>query len=102
MGHRGPPVFRPPEHDFDTVAAFVASLAVSDGLFALFPTGDAGGMQIRLPLSFDASPNRATFGGLFGNARAPMQSPTSTAVTNRPGVGRAKRPGHAHRSFFEP
>ena len=46
----------------------------------------------RLPLSFDASPKRsasepprATFGGLFGNARAPMQSPTSTAVTNGSG-----------------
>jgi len=46
----------------------------------------------RLPLSFDASPKRsasepprATFGGLFGNARAPMQSPTSTAEKNGSG-----------------
>jgi len=42
-------------------------------------------MQARLPLSFDASPNRATFGRLSVNARAPMQSPTSMAVTNGSG-----------------
>jgi len=45
IGRRGSPIFGLPNTisiRSIRVAAFVVSLAVSDGLFALFPTGDAG------------------------------------------------------------
>ena len=87
---------RPPEHDLDTGCGVCR---VACGIRRAFrAVSDRGRrrMQARFPLSFDASPNRSaseprslstreTFGGLLGNARAPMQSPTSMTVTNRPG-----------------
>lgn len=41
-GWRRAPVFEPPEHDLDTVSAFVAALVVTDSLGPGFPTRDAG------------------------------------------------------------
>jgi len=102
IGHRGPPIFQPAEHDLDTVAsirvaALGASLAVSDGLSALFPTG----MQARLPLSFDASPNRSASEPRYSrDPRAPRQSlagcsakcPCSDAIADLNGGDEAAKP----------
>jgi len=102
-GHRGPPVFRPPEHDLD-----MGCLDMGCGVCRVaswYPTGfravsDRGcrGMQARLLLSFDASPNRAASeprspGDLWQAVRQCLGFDVSNAIADLNGADeRAGRP----------